>query len=145
MEQISEVVRNPVFMVFCSEIKGTYQCSEKIEYSSCSWEKGWNIKFKKAGKTLCTIYPRECYFTVMVVVGAKEKPYVEAVLPECSAELQGIYRQTQEGNGQRWLMIDLEDKEKLYHDILRLIQIRRNCTGYVPVKSRLIERQWRIR
>lgn len=126
LEQISEVVRNPVFMEFCSEIRDAYQCGEKIEYSSCSWEKGWNIKFKKAGKTLCTIYPRECYFTVMVVVGAKEKPHVEAVLPECTAELQRIYQQTREGNGQRWLMIDIEDKEKLYYDILHLIQIRRN-------------------
>ena len=74
IEEIGEYVGNPVFMQFCSEIKGIYKCNEKIEYSSCSWEKGWNIKFKKAGKTLCTIYPRECYLTVMIVVGTKEKP-----------------------------------------------------------------------
>lgn len=47
------------------------------------------------------------------------------ILPERTAELQSIYEQTQEGNGQRWLMIDLEDKGGLYHDLLRLIQIRR--------------------
>ncbi len=125
LEDISEYVRNPVFMQFCMEIKNTYQCNEKIEYSSCSWERGWNIKFKKAGKTLCTIYPREGYFTVMVVVGTKEKARVEAILPECSADLQSIYDQTKEGNGQRWLMIDVEDKESLYDDLLRLIQVRR--------------------
>lgn len=51
IEEISQYIRNPVFMQFCSEIKKTYACGEKIEYSSCSWEKGWNIKFKKAGKT----------------------------------------------------------------------------------------------
>ena len=27
-------------------------------------------------------------------------------------EIQKIYRETKEGNGQRWLMIDLEDEEK---------------------------------
>lgn len=113
-------------MQFCLEIKDTYKCNEKIEYSSCSWEKGWNIKFKKAGKTLCTVYPRECYFTVMIVIGTKEKASVEAILPECTAELSDIFNQTKEGNGQRWLMIDLEDKEDLYNDVLRLIQIRRN-------------------
>ncbi|MCI9378063.1 MAG: DUF3788 family protein [Eubacterium sp.] len=43
MKEISEYVGNPVFMQFCSEIKDTYKCSEKLEYSSCSWEKGWNI------------------------------------------------------------------------------------------------------
>lgn len=127
VKQINEYVRNSVFTQFCSEIKDTYKCQEKIEYSSCSWEKGWNIKFKKTGKTLCTVYPRENYFTVMIVVGVKEKALVEAVLPECTVELSDIYHQTQEGNGQRWLMIDLEDKENLYHDVLRLIEIRRNC------------------
>lgn len=126
IEEISEYVRNPVFMQFCSEIKDTYKCNEKIEYSSCSWEKGWNIKFKKAGKTLCTIYPKECYFKIMIVVGAKEKPLVEAILPECTAELHNIFDQTQEGNGQRWLMIGLEDKGNLYNDVMHFIQIRRN-------------------
>ncbi len=103
----------------------TYQCNERIEYSSCSWEKGWNVKFKKAGKTLCTVYPRERYFTVMIVIGTKEKALVEARLPECTMELFDLYHQTKEGNGQRWLMIDLEDKGNLYRDVLRLIQIRR--------------------
>ena len=126
LEEIGEYVRNPVFMLLCSEIKDTYQCSEKIEYSSCSLEKGWNVKFKKAGRTLCTIYPRENYFTVMVVVGEKEKASVEEMLPKCTVELQDIYHQTREGNGQRWLMIDLEVKDDLYHDLLQLIRIRRN-------------------
>ena len=126
LEEIGGYVRNPVFLEFCSDIQNTYQCQEKIEFSSCSWERGWNIKFKKAGKTLCTLYPREGYFTVMVVVGEKEKASVEAMLPECTEQLQSIYRQTREGNGQRWLMVDLEDKDALYHDLLRLIQIRRN-------------------
>ena len=126
LEEIGEYVRNPVFMLLCSEIKDTYQCSEKIEYSSCSWEKGWNVKFKKAGRALCTIYPRENYFTVMVVVGTKEKASVEEMLPTCTVELQDIYHQTQEGNGQRWMMIDLEVKDDLYHDLLQLIRIRRN-------------------
>ena len=121
LEEIGEYVRNPVFTLFCSRVKETYRCNEKVEYSSCSWKKGWNIKFKKAGKTLCTVYPKEGYFTVLVVVGIKEKAPVEEILPECTPELQSIYQQTPEG---RWLMIDLEDKDGLYDDVLRLIQFR---------------------
>lgn len=96
----------------------------KIEFSSCSWERGWNIKFKKSGKTLCTIYPRETYFTAMLVVGKKEKEPFEAMLSECSKELGEIYRQTKEGNGQKWLMLDLQDKGGLYRDALRLAALR---------------------
>ena len=100
LEKIGEYVGNPVFMQFCLEVKETYNCSEKIEYSSCSMEPGWNIKFKKSGKTLCTIYPRELYFIVMIVVVRKEKEAVEAILPECTSRMQEIYHETKEGNGQ---------------------------------------------
>lgn len=125
LEELGDFVRNPLFLQFCQEIMGTYQCQEKIEYSSCNWERGWNVKFKKAGKSLCTIYPRENYFTVLVVVGKKEKPFAEKLLPDCTLQLRTIYHKTQEGNGQRWLMIDLEDREELYEDVMQLIAIRR--------------------
>ncbi len=42
------------------------------------------------------------------------------------AELRETYRQTKEENGQRWLMIGLEDKGPMYGDVLRLIEI---CRG----------------
>lgn len=97
-------------------MKAKHQYSEKMEYSACSWERG---------RTLCTIYPREGYFTVMVVIGTREKDAAEAILPDCTKELQGIYGQTKEGNGQKWMTIDLEDRGGLYEDVLRLIEIRR--------------------
>ena len=56
----------------------------------------------------------------------KAKAPVEGILPECSAELRDIYNKTREGNGQRWLMIDLESRGELYRDTLRLLEIRRN-------------------
>mgnify|MGYP000052250492 CR=1 FL=1 len=124
LEEIGEYIRNPLFHEFCLELRETFQCREKIEFSSCSWERGWNIKFKKSGKTLCTIYPRETYFTAMLAVGKKEKEPFEAMLSECSKELGEIYRQTKEGNGQKWLMLDLQDKGGLYRDALRLAALR---------------------
>ncbi len=125
LEEVGEYIRNPLFMQFCTQIKARYQCKEKIEYSSCSWERGWNIKFKKAGRNLCTVYPREGYFTVMVVAGRAEKEAVQAILPECAVQMREIYGQTKEGNGQKWLMIDLEDQGELYENVLQFIEIRR--------------------
>ncbi len=124
LEEIAEHIRNPLFQEFCSNLQTNYKCREKIEYSACSMEPGWNVKFKKSGKALCTIYPRESYFTAMLVVGRAEKEPFEAILPECSQEMRKIYQNTKEGNGMRWLMIDLEDQDALYNDVLRLIAIR---------------------
>lgn len=124
LEEIGEYVNNPVFMQFCMDIKNRLNCREKIEFSSCSWEFGWNVKFRKAGKNLCTIYPKEGHFTVLVVAGKKENETMEAILPEFSVEIRDIYRQTKAGNGQKWLMIDLKDKDKMYADTLHLVSIR---------------------
>lgn len=127
LEELCGYVRNPLFDRFCLEIKERFRCREKIEFSSCSWERGWNIKFKKSGKNLCTLYPRESYFTVLVVIGAREKEAAELILPDCTDRLQEIYRQTKEGNGQRWLMVDIEDDDEVYRDVLRFIELRREA------------------
>ena len=124
LEEVGEYVGNPLFSQFCAEVKDRYQCAERIEFSYCSMEKGWNVKFKKSGKALCTVYPRESYFTAMVVVGQKEKGPAEAALPSCTAALQELYARTREGNGQRWLMVELEDRDDLYRDVFRLMDIR---------------------
>lgn len=125
LDEIAEYTHNPLFSDFCSEIREEYRCKEKIEYSSCSWEPGWNVKLKKSGRNLCTIYPKEGYFTVLVVIGQTEKSTVEHLLPRCTPEIQEIYHQTVEGNGQKWLMIDLEDRDNRYLDVMQLIDIRR--------------------
>ncbi len=124
LQEIGGFINNTVFLQFCARIKATYHCIEKIEFSSCSWENGWNVKFRKSGKSLCTVYPRDGYFTVLVVIGEKQKEAVEAVLQECTLELRELYDQTKSGNGQKWLMIDIEDKEEMYADLFRLIEIR---------------------
>lgn len=124
LEEIGAYVGSGVFDRFCAQLKDLYRCTEKIEFSACSLERGWNIKFRKAGRSLCTVYPRQAYFTVLVVVGRREKEAVEAVLPACTAQLRELYRETREGNGQRWLMIDLEDEDELYRDVFRLLEIR---------------------
>ena len=70
------------------------------------------------------MYLRKGFFTAMVVVGRKEQEAVEAALPQATDRLRAVYQQTRACNGQRWLMLDLEDQDGLYQDVLRLIQIR---------------------
>ncbi|MBU3877193.1 DUF3788 domain-containing protein [Faecalicatena sp. AGMB00832] len=125
IHEISEYIGNPLFGQFYQYMQKEYKALCKIEYSKDVWARGWNIKLRKAGKGLCVIYPKEQYFTVLVVVGNKEKESVENILPQLSEEIQEIYHTTKEGNGQRWLMIDLKEKNQIYEDTLELIRIRR--------------------
>ena len=50
---------------------------------------------------------------------------VEAILWECTSELRELYEKARWGNGQKWLMIDLEDQGEMFADVLQLIEIRR--------------------
>ena len=60
-----------------------------------------------------------------MVVGEKEKEAVEAILWECTSELRELNEKARWGNGQKWLMIDLEDQGEMFADVLQLIEIRR--------------------
>ena len=123
--EISDYIGNPLFDQFCEFMDREYKALRKIEYSKDVWARGWNIKLRKAGKSLCVIYPKENCFTVLVVIGNKEKEKVERILPQLSDEMQKIYHETKEGNGQRWLMIELHSNDCIYQDTLKLIRIRR--------------------
>lgn len=125
LEELCGYVRNPAFARFCGQLQERFQAVEKIEYSRCSLEPGWNIKWKRSGRSLCTVYPRESFFTVLVVVGQKQREAAEAFLRNGPPRIREIYEQTREGNGQRWLMIDLEDEGLEYEAVLDLIAIRR--------------------
>lgn len=122
--EIKKYINNNLYDDFCKYIKNTYNIAPKFEFSKCNWEYGWNIKFKKGSKTLCTIYPRENYFTVLIVIGKKEKENIDNRLYSFSNKIQTIYKETKEGNNQKWLMIDLEDKDKWYEDVKKIIELR---------------------
>lgn len=126
IQELSLYINNPIFIELYQYIIKEYQVVESIEYSKDTWLKGWNIKFRKTGKSLCVIYPKVGYITVLVVVSTKEKQQVETLMPHFSDELQKLYKETKEGMNQRWLMFDIYEHNDFYLDMLKLIQIRRD-------------------
>ncbi|NLI92771.1 MAG: DUF3788 domain-containing protein [Peptococcaceae bacterium] len=94
-----------------------------MTFSKCSAQPGWNIKYQKNSKSLCTLYPMEGFFIGLVVVGAKEEEEVEMELGTFTPYVQGLYRKTSFSCGGRWLMIEVKEKSVL-QDIKRLIAAR---------------------
>ncbi len=125
IQEIEQYINNTVFNQFFHFLNTEYQALCNVEYSKDVWFRGWNVKLRKAGKSLCVIYPKQGYFTVLVVIGIKEQEKFNALFPMLSKEIKEIYNHTNEGNGQRWLMIDIKQFDHMYGDILKLIKIRR--------------------
>ncbi|EKQ54449.1 MULTISPECIES: DUF3788 domain-containing protein [unclassified Clostridium] len=122
-KNIKEYVNSELFHEFCSFVENTYSVIPKMEYSKCSMQKGWNIKYKKSGKSLCTLYPMEHYFIVLIVIGEKERQEVEFMLPTCSKYIQKLYIDTGSLRGIKWLMIEVKEKLTL-EDVIKFIKIR---------------------
>lgn len=123
MEQINNHINTPLWTEFCEFIELTYSVAPSIEYSRCCGAPGWNIKYKKSSRALCTIYPHKGYFTAMVSVGRKEADEAEAMLPVCDPYIQELYKKADVFNGSRWLMIDVTS-EDILADVKRLIYLR---------------------
>ncbi len=125
MEEISDFIGNPLFDRLLSYMQKEFKALISIDYSGDNVLLGWNVSFRKSGRSLCRLYPKAGYFSVLIVIGRREKERVEAMLPQMSEAMREIYLNTQEGMGQRWLLMDLKKDDMLYDDLLKLIAIRR--------------------
>ncbi len=113
----------PLWTELLSYIEKTYQVRPKMTYSKCAAQPGWNVKYQKSGKSLCTLYPMKDFFIALVVVGAKEETEVGLSLEMLTPYVAGLYRRTSFSCGGRWLMIEVKDKDVL-DDVKSLINIR---------------------
>lgn len=106
-------------------IEEAYQVKPQIAYSKCSAQPGWNVKYRKGGRSLCTLYPMRGYFITLVVIGAKEEEDVRIGVDAevFTTYVKDLYDKTKYSAMGRWLMIEVKNKEVLY-DIKSLLSIR---------------------
>lgn len=123
---VQTLVGLPLFNDFLAYMQNAYAAEPVPEYSGCGMMPGWNLKFKKAGRGLCTLYPTAGGFTVLVVIGQREKPAMELCLPALTPYTQNLYTNTKEGMGQRWLLFKIENENAaVLKDVKQCIALRR--------------------
>jgi len=68
--EVKDFVGTELFTDLHNHVCDRYKVKPKMAYSNCAMDnniwRGWNIKYKKSGKSLCTIYPQQGYFLVLV-------------------------------------------------------------------------------
>lgn len=121
--QIEAYVASPQWPALRSFIERTYAVEPTIEYSKCSGAPGWNMKYRKSSRALCTLYPAQGFFTCLISIGTREAMEAELVLTSCSAYVQRLYKNTASFNGAHWLMIDVTD-EAVLADVKKLLCVR---------------------
>lgn len=94
-------------------IRESYGAKPKITYSNCSGKPGWNVKYQKSGKSLCTLYPEKKGFTALIVVALNLVPLIEGNQHEFGEAIQELVRLAKPFNGTLWLMIPVHRPEVL--------------------------------
>ncbi|HBG4972428.1 TPA: DUF3788 domain-containing protein [Clostridioides difficile] len=122
-EQINEFINNPLWDKLNKTLVSTYSVEPKLEYSKCSMQRGWNVKYKKRGKSLCTLYPQEGYFKALVIVNESNRIEVDLLINTCCDYIKKIYNEVNFFNGSKWLMIQV-DSLLVLNDMLELIKFR---------------------
>ena len=123
LEQIEQFIASPLWNGLCDWAESAYTIAPKVEHSTCSGAPGWNVKYKKSGRSLCTLYPDRGQFTALISIGTKEAPEAELLLPTCSDYIRELFARTQTFNGARWLMIRVSDARVL-EDVKKFIRLR---------------------
>ena len=114
---------NPLWDELCNHLETKYASKPIFEYSGCSVP-GWNVKYKKSGRSLCTMYPMKENFVALVVIGNREKEMFLDVLPTLQPYTQNLYETKKDKNGLCWLMFAVTG-EDILADVKTCIAIRR--------------------
>ena len=94
-----------------------------------SWNNGgkkwiYEYKYRKGGKTLCSLYARENCLGFMIIFGKDECLKFEESRESFSAEIQEIYDESKIYHDGKWVMFYPCD-ESMFSDFMRLLAIKR--------------------
>jgi len=80
---------------------------------------GWTVRYRRSGKTLCSLFPEKGGFSVLLVLGRKDSEKALSMRDELSTRMNTILRSTEQLHDGRWLWIrvlvmnDVDDVKKL--------------------------------
>jgi AraC family transcriptional regulator len=125
--QIKEFVGTPLWDDLVGFLQQAYNVKPKLFYSNCSMDqglwKGWNVKYKKNGKALCTLYPKQDFFMALIAVSANEIDEADLLIQFCDQYTQDLYCRTGFGYNGKSLALEITN-EIILRDAKELIALR---------------------
>lgn len=104
-------------------IRQKYKVSPRITYSKCSSKPGWNVKYQKSGKSLCTLYPEQDGFVALVVILLEMVPLIEAMSGQLESEVLATVKSARPFNGTLWLMIPV-NRKPVVNNVQELLMLK---------------------
>ena len=125
MDEIADYIGKSknLWLSLTSYFETAYKAKPKLSYSGCSMP-GWNVKYSKCGVSFGTLYPKEDFFQVMVIIANKLELQMESVLPLLTLQMADMYR-----NAEKWYqtgkyLIFNIDNEDILEDYKRIAAVK---------------------
>ena len=68
---------------------------------------GWTIRYRKSGKTLCSLFPEKGAFTALIVLGKKEAEKALSTMDQFNASVRKLLNDAEQRHDGRWLWIQV--------------------------------------
>ena len=85
---------------------------------------GWGIRYRRSGRSLCTLHPEKGAFTMLIVLGGKETGQALADLASFSPGVASVISGTKQYHDGCWLWLRVLNRGDTA-DIKRLLQIKK--------------------
>ena len=125
--EVKDFVDTPLWDGLDSFLRHKHKIKPKIAYSGCSMDngiwKGWNVKYQKSGKSLCTLYPKQGYIQALVPVSLPDVNEVELMLVTFAEYTQNLIKTSVTGRNGKSLAFIVED-DIVLQDMKHIISLR---------------------
>jgi hypothetical protein len=101
-------------------IQDTYPIPGELSFGGKKY--GWNLWYRKSGKTLASLYPRQDGFTVQIVLGRDQVEQVARL--DLGANVRRVFETTPQLHDGRWLFIPVEGARDV-EDIEQILLVKR--------------------
>ena len=124
-EQMTTLVGKSLYEIWtqlCALIDEKYDMERLWGSGGKAWT--YEYKYRRGGKTLCSLYAKEKAVGFMVIFGRTERAKFESERETFSQKTREIYDGAKTYHDGKWMMFEPAD-ESLFPDLIRLLQIKR--------------------
>ena len=85
---------------------------------------GWTVRYRRSGRTICSLFPEKGAFTVLVVLGKKESEKAFSLEDVLESEVRKYLEEAKQLRDGRWLWIRVLSMKEI-DGIKKLLRIKR--------------------
>jgi hypothetical protein len=103
-------------------VEGSYKIIPETVFYGMKY--GWTLRYRKSGKTLCSLFPERDAFTVLLVLGKKEVEKTQLILDKLNKAVKKIFKETKRLHDGKWLWISVQTASDI-DTIKTLLSVKR--------------------